>query len=282
MHENQSSDAGKQTNKALRVLVVDNDPGDRVLLSAYLEKPPGTYGVSYATTLKDAIDKAKEKSLDIVLLDLGLNDSQGIDTFLQFKDAVSYIPVIVVTGLDDKAVALEAVKYGAQDYLIKGLTGSEVLSRSLHFAVERHAIVTGREKERVERENRREVQVYRHLCSAAAKSGVEPTKSWRHSNPEAFRSLVSEYARSIAFAPEIDKKATEINISNKLLQIAQTLAHGSAHPQEVMEMHQSAVFTAASGKSEDETKMLTESSRFLLLELLGHLAHFYRQKSGLS
>jgi signal transduction histidine kinase/DNA-binding response OmpR family regulator len=122
----------------MAVLVVDDNPGDRDLVSAYLEETRSEYLVSCAPSLTSALDFLSKNDVDVVLLDLGLPDSQGIQTFRRFHETVPDLPIVVMTGLDDDRVGIEAVRRGAQDYLVKGHTAPEVLNRSLRYAVERH------------------------------------------------------------------------------------------------------------------------------------------------
>ena len=99
-----------------------------------------------ADSLKEGLRLADEQSFDAVLLDLGLPDSQGLQTFMKFSSQEPSLPVIILSGLDDESIAARAVQLGAQDYLVKGnyLTqgdaGSKLLVRSIHYAIERHSI----------------------------------------------------------------------------------------------------------------------------------------------
>jgi DNA-binding NarL/FixJ family response regulator len=96
------------------------------------------------------------------LLDLGLPDSQGLNTFIKFKAHFPDIPVIIFTGIDDEQLAARAVQEGAQDYLIKGAylsqgdAGKNLLVRSIHYAIERHQIQAALQQEHdlLERHNR--------------------------------------------------------------------------------------------------------------------------------
>src|SRR5204862_1143637 len=75
--------------------------------------------------------------VDVVLLDLGLPDSQGLDTFVRARRGAPNEPIVVISGLDDEQLALEAVRSGAQDYLVKGRIEGQLLARVLRYAIER-------------------------------------------------------------------------------------------------------------------------------------------------
>jgi PAS domain S-box-containing protein len=91
---------------------------------------------------------------DVVLLDLSLPDSQGIASFLTLRDRVPNIPIVVLTGLDDQTLAISAMQQGAQDYLIKGQVDSNLLLRSIRYAIERERTETALRQAKIELEQR--------------------------------------------------------------------------------------------------------------------------------
>lgn len=120
-----------------RILLVEDNRGDSILVGEALrDNPDGVFEVERATTLADARTRTAAERFDAILLDLGLPDSRGFDTLAAMVSTTS-APVLVLTGLDDEAIGLEAVHQGAQDYLVKGRTSEEVLRRSLRYAIER-------------------------------------------------------------------------------------------------------------------------------------------------
>lgn len=122
----------------MQVLVVEDNPTQSNLLRISLQRRG--LAVQCAKTLAEALDRLRMKDIDVVLLDLSLPDSTGIDTFYQIRTAASGIPTVVFTGLDDQEVALEALMNGAQDYLVKGLAGDESVVRCLRYAIERNKV----------------------------------------------------------------------------------------------------------------------------------------------
>ena len=123
-----------QGTEAVHVLLVEDNPGDVLLITEALREA----GIELLTArrLDDALRVLRTDGVDIVLLDLGLPDSQGIDT-LGSVLAATRQPVIVLTGLDDERTGLEAVRLGAEDYLVKGRVDAASLARSVRFGVER-------------------------------------------------------------------------------------------------------------------------------------------------
>ncbi|MGH9547747.1 MAG: response regulator, partial [Terriglobales bacterium] len=122
----------------MRVLVVEDNPTQSNLVRISLQRRG--MAVQCAKTLHEALDRVREKELDVLLLDLSLPDSAGIETFYSVREEAAGVPIVVFTGLDDQEVALEALMNGAQDYLIKGLAGDESVVRCLRYAIERNKV----------------------------------------------------------------------------------------------------------------------------------------------
>jgi PAS domain S-box-containing protein len=127
--------------RPIRILLIEDNPGDALLVRENLaEAAPGDFTVAHVRRLQEGLALIDEGGLHAVLLDLSLPDSQGLATFQVVKARNDQIPVIILSGLDDENVALEAVSAGAQDYLIKGNTHPDVLARSIQYAIERRRI----------------------------------------------------------------------------------------------------------------------------------------------
>ncbi|MBK6404949.1 MAG: response regulator [Holophagales bacterium] len=122
----------------IRVLVVDDSPADRRLARELLEESEsGSWVLTMAEDLTRGVALASGELFDAVLLDLGLPEATGLETFRRMYAAAGNVPIVVLTGLGDRALALECVRQGAEDYLVKGQAGPEALARTLRYAVER-------------------------------------------------------------------------------------------------------------------------------------------------
>lgn len=124
-----------------KVLVIDDNPSDVALVHFELEDAaPGVYEVTGAETLAEGLSQVAEREFNVALLDMGLPDSAGMETVRRFLEAATDMPVVVLTGLDDPDVGLQAVQAGAQDFLIKGQVRGELLERAISYARERKAV----------------------------------------------------------------------------------------------------------------------------------------------
>lgn len=123
----------------IKILFLEDDPGDARLLQMMLDQAaPGEFALSLVPRLGDALTLLGKGSFDMILSDLDVPDSKGLGTFLQFCSRSPGIPIIVLSGLADESVAMQAVQKGAQDYLIKGQANGTQIARALRHALERH------------------------------------------------------------------------------------------------------------------------------------------------
>lgn len=121
----------------IRVLLVEDNPGDVFLLTEILGEAPIPFEVEQCARLSDAVQRLSKGGIDVVITDLSLPDSVGIETFHDLAKQFPRLPVVVLSGTDDEALALRTVEEGAQDYLVKGKLDQALLVRSLRYAIKR-------------------------------------------------------------------------------------------------------------------------------------------------
>ncbi len=125
-------------DEALHVLLIEDNPGDsRLVEEALSDTRFARWQLSCRQTLSDGVALLGQESFVAVLLDLTLPDCAGAETIARVHTAAPRMPIVILTGLDDEAISRDAVKAGAQDYLVKGLFDGGLLSRSLFYAIER-------------------------------------------------------------------------------------------------------------------------------------------------
>lgn len=126
------------SNKGLHILIVEDDADDQYLLTELLRASVIKIQLLHtAETLAKAIDCLQNEIFDIIFLDLFLPDSSGIDTFEALKEHTGKIPVIILSGLNDMDIAVEAISLGAQDYHIKGELDKKTLAKTILYSIER-------------------------------------------------------------------------------------------------------------------------------------------------
>jgi len=135
-----------------RTILIEDNPTDAKLIQHMLkasqvnEPFKDLFEIKWFDCLSEGLEYIKNSQVDIILLDLSLPDSEGLHTFQQAQREATAIPIIVLTGLDDEKVAIDAVHAGAQDYLIKSEVDRNLLFRSMRYAIERKRVEEEKEK----------------------------------------------------------------------------------------------------------------------------------------
>jgi signal transduction histidine kinase len=123
------------------VLLIEDNPGDADLVRLRLVEGDAGVDVNCVSRLSDGLASLGKASPSVVLLDLNLPDCQGAETFRKVLEKAPGIPVVILSGHDDEALAVKAVHQGVQDYLVKGSFTSKQLERAMRYAVERQALL---------------------------------------------------------------------------------------------------------------------------------------------
>jgi two-component sensor histidine kinase/AmiR/NasT family two-component response regulator len=131
----------KMAEKPLHALLVEDNPGDVRLLREMLAGVTSPrFQLTHVAFLERALQHLEKGTYDAILLDLLLPDARGLEGFVRLQIHAPQIPVVVLTGVDDEALAVKAVRQGAQDYLVKGQFDGFLLARALRYAIERKGI----------------------------------------------------------------------------------------------------------------------------------------------
>jgi two-component system, cell cycle sensor histidine kinase and response regulator CckA len=136
------------------LLLIEDNVGDaRLLREMFNEEGSPTTELTHVVSLREAERYLAERAVDLILLDLGLPDAQGLNAVRRAQAAAPGVPLVVLTGLDDESTATRALQEGAQDYLIKGQIETRGLLRALRYAIERKLMeeALSVEKEQVRR-----------------------------------------------------------------------------------------------------------------------------------
>ena len=129
---------GNDMAPRISVMMIEDNPGDARLIREMLSEPSGPrFDLLCCGRLSEAVTALAEGAFAVILLDLSLPDAQGLDTLARLQQHAHDQPIIILTGLDDEAVALSAVRLGAQDYLVKGQVDGIALRRVIRYAIER-------------------------------------------------------------------------------------------------------------------------------------------------
>jgi len=124
-------------DERMRILLIEDDPEDARLVQEMLDEAGNSWNLEVADRLSTGLERLADGGADLVLLDLGLPDSQGLETLTRVQAQAPETAAVVMADLDDEALAIEGVREGAQDYLVKGQVDGTLLARTIRRAVER-------------------------------------------------------------------------------------------------------------------------------------------------
>jgi PAS domain S-box-containing protein len=146
--------------------LIEDNPGDTRLIQEMINEEKGANNsIECFSRLALGLKRLAQGGIDVILLDLGLPDSQGVNTFEKTYAVAPKVPILILTANDNDAIAIEAVSKGAQDFLIKGNTDGSHLFRAINYAIERKKT---EEKQRVRRERLTKVELEKREAKLAA------------------------------------------------------------------------------------------------------------------
>jgi PAS domain S-box-containing protein len=199
----------------LKILVIEDNPGDARLIKEMLcEAGSLRMEMEWESRLASGVGRLRKGDISAVLLDLGLPDSSGLETLAEVYAEFPEIPIIVLTGHGDEAIAVQAVKRGAQDYLVKGAVDEMLLVRSIRYAIERKRLEIDLVKARDELEKRVEERTAELLIAnkqlqrqiAERRRAADALKK----SEQRFRAIF-EGAQDLIFLKDLSLRYTHVN-----------------------------------------------------------------------
>src|SRR6185503_349018 len=132
-------DLSNLNGEAIQILLLEDNPGDAFLVQDILGDscPASLFNLTHEERLGDGLERLKTTSFDVALVDLSLPDAQGLQSIIRTCEAAPDLPILVLTSLNDETLAIDAVKHGAQDYLVKGDLSGRATMRAMRHAIER-------------------------------------------------------------------------------------------------------------------------------------------------
>lgn len=256
-------------NTGTSILVIEDDPVDAELLVGVLQRLDIGDPVELVTDLTSALAYLSENSPQLVLVDLNLPDSKGLDSVRSVVKAAPQIPVIALTGLHDQTLALDAVRCGAQDYVPKDLLDTPLLERVLSHALDRQSIRNALSQQ---------YAAWTHVVRSLR--AIDKDEEYlRVRNAAAFAGAVGVYETLLS---TIDGEPTDHRGSRGtgVEELARRLASVGATVTDLLDVH-----LAALGRRRDRASQAgnpREREQLLILEAMGHLVGRYREQARAS
>jgi DNA-binding response OmpR family regulator len=272
------------TMQMIHLLLIEDNSADAVILQDALagDESPASFTVTVSERLSEGLKQLSEQSFDLILLDLGLPDSQGLETLNEVGAEHPGVPVVVLTGRTDKEIGIQAVSQGAQDYLVKGQINTETLERVIRYAIERQHLQETLAKTRQSEQRERELRSLAELAVPATTSVTARTfgiQTIHEISEDIFAKLGRKYGELLDLAIEQRAFKVEHPISERLRSLAMEIGLLKGGPRDVIELHTYAINKIIETAKHERSQAYVEEGRLLVLELMGHLVTHYRTQS---
>lgn len=261
--------------RELTVLLIEDDPSWALLVCEMLQSSSDLARLVQSSTMREGLAALGREAVDLVLLDLNLPDSSGLSTLALLRERWPDLPVVVLTDVSGEEHGISSVRMGAEDYLRKSEVQAPLLCRVIRHAVERHHL---RHLLDEAKRNREVCLVARFACPlpVADIAQTDTEAGLREKQPEEFARLAHTYRELLERSVEEQIYRTPNLVSARVPELAVDLGRLRSGPRDVMELHMTALNEAMHGRSRPRSQALLEEGRILVLNLMGHLAGYYR------
>lgn len=273
---------GNDTITPIRILLIADDQGDGEIIHTLLMQMVQTvpFVITTLQQIDEVLSQLSHPSFDLVLLDLSLAQGEGVHTFEQIQGQAPELPIIILSSFEDTASAIEAVRQGAQDYLVKGQIDSRLLVRSIRYAIERQRLRLASQTDHWQHQQERELSLLEQLTSYQATviaSKLYCNLPLEESVKEEFQRLVEHYRQILELAFEQRNYRVKNGIDERMRGIVEQLGFLKASPRDVIALHTMAIKPRISQMSSAKAEAYMEEARILVLQLMGYLASYYRK-----
>jgi CheY-like chemotaxis protein len=274
--------AGAATaTQRIRVLLFGGSAEDRSLLENLPSDPDEpSFQITGVDTLREGVGLlGPSAEFDLIVASLQLQDSNGFGTLKAIRTAAAGIPVVIVAPPGGEALGIEALRHGAQDYLIPQSKPIELLARRLRFAVERARHHSEGAADRREADDRLELADWESLRNPPPTELTSRNyhgSTLRETFPELFSIAAARYGELLRAA--VERRAYRVSppVVDPVQALADSLGEIHAGPRDIIEVHLAALKESTRGLSAAKAHATLEESRLLVLDLMGKVAGFYR------
>lgn len=268
--------------KPIRILLVEDDEEDALILRETLgEVGNAILDLEVAHNLQAGMESLARGAIDVVLLDLNLPDSYGLDTLDRFHAQAPVTPIVVLTGLNDETLGVEAVQKGAQDYLVKGQVDGNLLLHSIRYAIERHQLLAkleeSRQREQQERERSEAMRNFQHYLALTQAQGPVDSDSLARPDDETLYGMLSDY-RDMVLSYVRAVRIREDRPSDRVREFARRLASIQVQARDVVRLHLRFLNEFSQRAVPNAERAFSNDARLVLVELMGNLMDIYLLK----
>ncbi len=257
---------------ASRILLVEDNAADATLVREYLSEPAAEFRILHVSNVADAVTALGSVPIDLVLLDLRLPDSNGVETVETIRAAATRVPIVVLSGMEDERLGSNCVHRGAEDFLSKSRIKGEPLRRAVGYALTRH-------RESEEREMLEVHEEFRALSSEASGTSVTAALtgagSIKERIPEVFHALVDAYLELLTryleqLVTTTEKPRTEMEVLTTMI------GDRGGGPRDLVDIHLAALQRAGVEDDRQRARRVALDGRLMALEMMGLLVDYFR------
>lgn len=277
------------TKPVVKILIIEDSKSETAKIKNLLANSEiGKFEIEQEEELVPGLARLVKGGIDVVLLDLNLPDSYGIDTLIRVRTEALAYPIIVLSSIDKPEIAIESMRKGAQDYLVKSKTDCRLLAHSIRYSIERHRLQMKLQMHSISRieelkNDIKSLEKLRHASPTTLTSELSGINTLKDGTPDSFDELAKQYGNLIELA--VDQRLFKVkhNISDGLHEIADRIGFLRGGPRDVIEIHNTIMKNVCQTDTPQKIKLYSEEGRLMILELIGNLALYYRKYSmGLS
>ncbi|MBF2018842.1 MAG: response regulator transcription factor [Hydrococcus sp. C42_A2020_068] len=238
------------------------------------------FTLTFAKTLSQGIECLAKEIFDVILLNLMLPDSKGINSLIALRDRYPKVPIILQTESEDETLVVKAFQLGADGYLHTKTLDRNFLVYEIRLAIERQEYLAKLERLQQQKEQELEFQQLERRANSTKTSitaRMFGSETLRESIPDIFEELAQTYGKLLDLALEERAYKVEHNISDRLRALADKLGFLKASPRDVVDIHTKTLREKNQGVPLAKAQAYVAEGRLMVLELMGYLTSFYRK-----
>ena len=264
-----------------RVLLIEDEPEDTTNITSILENThsaffQGGFELTCAETLSEAKQILCQQEFDVILLDLMLPDSRHINSLQEIQAVASRTPIIVQTALEDEVVAVKALELGGCGYLPKVASECNLLLYAIRSAIERKEQLALIERSQQEQQEQ-EIDILERLLTEMPQLNSQIGDSLGDRMPDVFSELKERYHELLNRFVRQKVYKVEYDSTHQINILTEQLGYLQASPRDLIELHTAVLKQKQNRLGQRQSKVYLVEGRYLLLELMGKLAAYYRK-----
>lgn len=277
----------KMPDEYYKVLLVEDNPVNVKLIERLLFPTSSghlndhiSFDLTSVSTLSSAIAKVNQEKFDVILLDLMLPDSEGINSLISLKKYTNSTPIVVQTGSADETLMVKCFQLGVHGYLRKVNLDRNILVYAIQLSVQRQSYINNleaREQQRQQESELKELEQFSNSISTNITARMFGAQPLQEIIPDIFAEFVEDYGKLLDLALEERAYRVDHNIPEALRSLAEKLGFLKASPRDIVTIHTQALKEKNQNVLPAKAQAYITEGRLMVLELMGYLTSYYRK-----